>query len=183
LHLDRATELITTDRHEHELVQSVFASYGVLRTTHTSDDVRKAIVKALGSWAAVTLREGGGVYWVPSVSAADLRRLQGAIEKIGSSRVHVLPVHQSQDANRALGKIATASLEAELAQLQTEIATFMSAPPERTSTLTRRLEAFEALRARARLYRSILSIQVTDLDAELGKMSAAVEGMLARKAA
>ena len=78
------------------------------RTTHTADDVRRAIVKALGKWAAVTLRDGGGIYWVPSVYAAELRRLQGAVEKIGTSRVHVLPVHESQDANRALGAIATA---------------------------------------------------------------------------
>jgi hypothetical protein len=183
VHLDRSTEAITTDTHAHEIVKAVLASYAVLRTTHTADDVRRAIVKALGSWSAVALRDGGGIYWVPSVYAAELRRLQCAIEKIGSSRVHVLPVHQSQDANRALGEIATASLEAELAQLQTEIAAFVTAPPDRVSTLTRRLDAFEALRNRARLYRSILSVQVTDLDGQLDQMAATVDGLLAQRKA
>jgi hypothetical protein len=88
--------------------------------------------------------------------AAELRRLQGAAEKIGTSRVHVLPVHESHDASRALGAIATASLEAELAQLQAAIAAFVTMPPERTSTLTRRLEVFAALPDRAKFYRSIL---------------------------
>jgi hypothetical protein len=73
--------------------------------------------------------------------AAELRRLQSAIEKIGSSRVHVLPVYQSADADRALGEIATASLEAELHSLQAEISSFLATPPDRTSTLPRRLEA------------------------------------------
>jgi hypothetical protein len=121
---------------------------------------------------AVTLRDGGGIYWVPSVYAAELRRLQGAVEKIGASRVHVLPVHESQDASPALGAIASASLEAELAQLQAEIAAFVSMPPERTSTLPRRLEASAALRERAKLYRSVLAITVTDLDRQLDMVQA-----------
>ena len=183
VHLDRASEAITSDVHGHEIVQAVFASYRILRTTHTADDVRRAIVKALGSWAAVALRDGGGIYWIPSVYAADLRRLQGAVEKIGSSRVHVLPVHQSQDADRALGEIATASLEAELATLQSEISSFLAAPPDRVSTLTRRLDAFEALRDRAKLYRNVLSIQATDLDLQLDRMTATVEQLISKKAA
>lgn len=181
VHLDRSTEAISSDVSNHEIVQAVFAGYGVLRSTHTSDDVRRAIVKALGSWAAVTLREGGGIYFVPSPYAAELRCLKVAIEKLGTSKVHVLPVHQSADADRALGEIATASLEAELAQLQTEIAAFVSAPP-RASTLERRLDAFETLRDRAKLYRDVLSIQATDLDLQLDRMRGAVEGLLSQKA-
>jgi hypothetical protein len=181
VHLDRSTEAITADDHGHEIVKAVFASYSVLRTTHTSDDVRKAVVSALASWAAVTLRDGGGVYWVPTAYAAELRRLQGTIEKIGASRVHVLPVHQSADADRALGEIATASLEADLAALKTEIESFVSVPPERASTLQRRLEAFDALRSRARLYRSVLNVQVVEIDESIDRMAATVEGLIARK--
>lgn len=183
LNLDRATERLTSDADLHDIVRAVTTGYEAHRATHPSDDVRKAIVKALASWRAVMLREGGGIYWVPNVHAAELRRLQAAIEKIGTSRVYVLPVHDSADASRALGEIASASLEDELAQLQTEIAAFVSAPPERASTLTRRLDAFEALRGRARLYRSILSVQVTDLDAQLDHMAATVDGLLAQKTA
>ena len=54
---------------------------------------------------------------------------------------------------------------------------------ERTSTLTRRLEAFAALRERAKLYRSVLAITVTDLDRQLDEMSARVEGLIHQKAA
>ncbi|MCX5745754.1 MAG: hypothetical protein NT062_25035, partial [Proteobacteria bacterium] len=156
VHLDRSSEVITSDANSHEIVQAVVAAFRVLRSTHTADDVRRAIVKALGTWAAVTLREGGGVYFVTGPYAAELRRLQGAIERVGTSRLFLLPVHQSADADRALGEIATASLEAELVQLQTEIAAFVSMPPDRVTTLTRRLDAFEALRDRAKLYRNVL---------------------------
>lgn len=179
--LDRSSEVLTSDRHEHEIVKAIFAGYDVLRSTHTSEDVRRAIVRALAGWAAVTLREGGGVYWVPAPYAQQLRSLQAAIEKLGRSRVHLLPVHQSQDAERSLGEIATASLEADLALLQSEIAQFISTPPDRASTLERRLDAFSALRDRAKLYRNVLSIQATDLDLQLDQMTATIETLLAQK--
>ena len=118
---------------------------------------------------------------MPATYAAELRRLQRAVERIGSSRLHILPVHRSPDADRALGEIATASLETELAALQAEISTFVSAPPERASTLVRRFDAFESLRNRARLYRSVLNVQVGELDAALDRMSATVETLLTRK--
>jgi hypothetical protein len=59
-----------------DIVQAVFAGFRTLRTTHTADDVRRAIVKAFGTWAAVTLRDGGGIYWVPAdegITASDRR--------------------------------------------------------------------------------------------------------------
>jgi len=181
VHLDRTSEVVSSDVSSHDIVQKLLTGYDVLRTTHTADDVRRAIVKTLGSWAAITLRDSGGVYWVPAVYADDLRRLQSAIERIGASRVHVLPVHDSQDAKRALGEIATASLEAELAQLQTEISAFVSAPPDRASTLVRRFDAFAGLRDRAKLYRNVLAIQVNELDQQLDRMASTVESLLSQK--
>jgi hypothetical protein len=89
--LERASEALTSDVASHDIARAVLAGFRTLRTTHTADDVRRAMVKALGKWAAVTLRDGGDIYWVPSVYAAELRRLQGAVEKVGTSRVHVLP--------------------------------------------------------------------------------------------
>lgn len=183
IRLDRQREVLTSDHDSHDIVSAVRTAFQVFKTTHTPDDVRRATVKVIGTWAAVTLRESGGVYFVPSPFAEKLRRLQTAIEKIGSSRLHILPVHDSPDAARSLGDIAKGSIEAELAALQTEIAAFVSTPPDRASTLLRRFDAFEALRARARLYRSVLKIQVQDLDQQLDGMSAAVEGLLNQKAA
>ena len=183
IHLDRPCERLTSDAPRHDLVAAVETNFRTLRTTQTPDDVRRALVKALHSFAAVTLREGGGVYWVPAPFAEKLRRLQSAIEKIGSSRVYLLPVSKSAEAERTLGEIAQGSIEAELEALKGEIATFVQAPPDRASTLVRRFDAFEALRGRARLYREVLAVEVTDLDRQLDSLSATVEEMLNQKSA
>ena len=179
--LDRRRDVFVADHPTHDLVASVEARFKTYRTTHHPDDVRRTVVKTLNNLAAVTLRENGGIYWVPAPFAEKTRRLQAAIEKIGASRVYLLPLHKSADAEKTLGEIAKGSIETELAALQTEIASFIGAPPERASTLVRRFDAFEALRGKARLYREVLAVEVQGLDDQLDKLSGAVEDLLQQK--
>lgn len=176
--LNRAAEQVASDVPDHALVQAIRDAYQLLRHTHTADDVRRAIVKALRSWAAVTLREGGGVYWVPRTYSREVRRLEEAIGRIGSSHLYVIPVHHTSAGVDTLGEVAKGSLEAELAALQQELQAFQAHPPERASTLERRLEAFTALRSRAQLYRDILKVHVDDLEAQLDTMAGTVASLL-----
>jgi hypothetical protein len=181
--LDRKVESVSSDIVGHDLAGVIATRFGELRSTHTADDVRRAMMKALDGCAAVTLRDHGGVYWVPAPYAETLRRLQAAIEKIGSSRVYLLPVHSSADANRTLGDAAKLAIEDELAALKAEVEGFVASPPDRPSTLVRRLDAFEGLQARANLYRDVLQVHVADLEATLSGLTNSVESLLNQKAA
>ncbi|ACL64466.1 hypothetical protein A2cp1_1121 [Anaeromyxobacter dehalogenans 2CP-1] len=178
----QATPALASDAPDHELVRAVRERYEGLLRTHTPDDVRRALVKTLASCAAVTLREHGGIYWVPAPFAATLRRLQMAVAGIGGSRIDVVPVHASPEASKALGDAARSALEQDLALLTAEIDAFLREPPDRVSTLTRRLATFDELRAKARLYHSVLHVQVSDLDAKLDDLTRHVEGLLQAKA-
>jgi hypothetical protein len=177
-----ATPFLGSDAPDHELVRAVRERYERLLMTHTPDDIRRALVKTLASCAAVTLREHGGVYWVPAPFAATLRRLQVAVAEIGGSRIDVVPVHASPEASRALGDAARSALEQDLGVLTAEIDGFLQEPPDRASTLTRRLATFDELRAKARLYHSVLQVQVSDLDAKLDDLTRHVEELLQAKA-
>jgi hypothetical protein len=181
--LDLLNGTVTTDDPAHELVVAISARFAALRDTHLADDIRRTITRTLQSFSAVLLRENGGVWWVPAPQADALRRLQACIESIGSSRVYLLPVHDSADAHRTLGDAAAKSLETELTELKTEVESFLASPPERTSTLVRRFDVFDALRARAQLYRDVLHVQVKDLDSTLTMLSASIEKLLSSKSA
>lgn len=181
--LTHLTGNVIVDDPTHEIAASIKARFERHRDTHTADDLRRTINRTLQSFSAVLLRENGGVWWVPAPHAKKLRSLQAAIESIGSSRFYLLPVHDSADANRALGDVAQKSLEEELETLKTEVEKFVNNPPDRPSTLVRRFDAFEALRARAELYRTILNVQVKDLDSTLGQLTESVEKLLDQKAA
>lgn len=181
--LDRKAETVSADVAGHELAASMAVRFRDLLSTHTPDDVRRSMQKVLDSCAAVTLRAHGGVVWVPSPHAQTVRRLQSAVEKIGTSKLYILPVHASPDANRTLGDAATQAITDELAAMKAEVEQFLSTPPDRASTLVRRLDAFDALRTRAALYRSVLSVSVADLDETLRSLTASVESLLNQKVA
>lgn len=70
-----------------------------------------------------------------------------------------------------------------LEALKNEVQAFVAQPPERPSTLARRFDAFDQLRARAALYRDILSVQVKDLDRTLDGLTASIESLLNAKQA
>ncbi len=159
---------------------AVLAEYSKFINAHTSRDIAATIVKTLKSFKAITLRDTGGIYWVPRTQAENLRRLQGAVEGLGGSRVYLLPVHETAEASSALGAAASGSIEVELASLREEIEGFMADPEggPRADTLERRLQAFEELRGRASLYQSILHVTVSDLDGQLDAMATSVKKML-----
>jgi hypothetical protein len=77
---DRSSEAISSDQPSHDLVTLIRNSFTRLRATHTPDDVRRTVVRTLHSLSAVTLREGGGIYWVPKTYAEKTRQLQAAVE-------------------------------------------------------------------------------------------------------
>ena len=181
--LDRVADSVSTDQPGHQLAEAILAAFIKLRHTHPADDIRRAMLKVLDSCAAVTLREHGGVYWVPAAHAETVRKLQLAVERIGNSRMYLLPVHKSEEATKTLGDVAKSSVEAELEALKQEIQGFVQSPPARMSTLVHRLDAFETLRAKASLYKQVLEVQVTDLDETLSELATSVEKLLAQKQA
>lgn len=181
--LSRQTGVLAADVQGHVLVRRIFDRFEDLKLIHTADDIRRTIVKTLGSFAAVTLRQMGGVYWVPAPYAAPLRRLQAIIEQLGQSKMHLVPITRTKEGQESLAQAATASIEEELNALRTEVQEFLANPPERASTLVRRLTTYEGLRRRANLYQTVLSAQVNGLAEALSQMEQQVHGLLADKKA
>jgi len=179
--LDRNRGHVTVSDHGHELGVQIRERYNALRDVHAADDVRRLIVRTLQSFAAVTLREGGGVYWVPAKYSKPLRALSTAIAEFGGSRMSLVPVHRTKEAERAIGDAAQASIEQELTNLRTEINDFLASPPERASTLERRLDAFDVLRNRAQLYKTVLNTEVYGLESQLVSLENSVDALLAEK--
>ncbi len=169
---------LQTDAPAHTVVQAISEAYAGLLNMHTPDDVRRAVLRALDSFAAVTLREHGGVYWVPAPYAREVRRLQEALSRIGRSRMDLVPIHATPEGNASLGAAAHAAIQSEIEGLQAEIREFVDAPPGRAFTLVRRLQTFEDLRAKALLYQSVLNVQVSDLETSLTELAATVQALL-----
>jgi predicted nucleic acid-binding Zn-ribbon protein len=109
--------------------------------------------------------------------------LQTAIEQLGKSKMHLVPITATKEGQAALAQAAKASIEEELTALQTEMQQFLQTPPERASTLMRRLEHFNDLRRKASLYQTVLQAQVEGLAENLTAMEQQVHSLLDEKRA
>lgn len=89
---------------------------------------------------------------------------------IGSNTTWTLPIANLGDAAATLGSLARDTLDAEIAAVETELATFDASDVEtRDSTLQRRLKKFDELRGRTNLMAGALSFRA---DALLEKLIA-----------
>ncbi len=132
---------------------------------HTTTDIRGMITSFL-SEKGVPLRSNGGVYFVPERFGRSLDALCRVVESAGHNQLFRLPIVETPETTQTLGVVAERSLEEEVRQLQAELDRF-DADRTRPATLERRVEDFETLRGRVRLFSSLLSFEATGLTSRI----------------
>ncbi len=169
--------LVVTDKQD-PVILEIQAQYTLALTTHTPDDVRRCLVRAIGCYAAIALREKGGIYWVPRTYAAKLRDLERVVAQIGDSKLYVLPVHNTVEGKANLSAVVAGSLETELEALKQELKNFVHGKSPREETLKRRIEIYDELKARATMYKAILDVNVLDITDDLDAMGGIIEDLI-----
>lgn len=133
----------------------------------TTEDVR-AMVLAFVRKSGLSIRHAGGVYFIPPALSCTLRALGDVLRVIGQNTVWSLPIADLADASVTLGALARETLDAEIAAVEQELASFDARDVEtRDSTLQRRLRRFDDLRARTNLMAGALSFRADALHEKL----------------
>lgn len=178
IRLERKTGAIKCDHH-HAVADAVITSYHSLRDSHSSDEVRTAIVRAVreGCYGA-PLRKHGGFYWVSPMYNSEQEAVGRVVESLGQSVWYTLPIHESVQTVKAVSAGAQDSLRSELADLHAQIEGYKTNPAKRATTYETRLEDLAALRDRASLYHTVLSVEVSDLEAEVQTLEATLQDMI-----
>lgn len=164
----------------HPIAASIDREYQALRGTHDSADVRRAIVRTLESLSAALVREAGGIYWVAPQHCGTVRALANAIGTINGSTVDVTPIHDPPpETVKTYQKAAAGGIEADLSALRAEIDAIGKDEKFRAGTLARKLERCEDIRQKAALYRSVLSVEIADLDSSLATLESDIAQIIA----
>jgi len=159
---------------------SLMDRYELERGFLTQQDVRDLMVKVfLGASDGVRLKSGGAVYFLPVGKDEVIDRLAPAVALAGVTLMR-FPV-QSEDGFSVgqLNGAASSGLAEEAADLRKEAQEKLREVVEdgkraRYEALAGSLEKVTALRAKARLYKSLLSITTGEVDAALAETEAAV---------
>jgi HAMP domain-containing protein len=139
---------------------------------HTTEDIRGMLTAFLGE-AGVSLRESGGVYFVPASFQPTLDALCTVVEAVGQNQTFTLPIVETAETKGVLREVAKRSLDDEIRQLHEAMQRF-EGDNVRQSTLERKLDGFEELRGRVNLFARVLSFKA---DALNGKISAIQSGL------
>jgi hypothetical protein len=114
-----------------------------------------SIVKSLGG---LSLRESGGLYWLPKPSLSKWAEVQQILRNAGPNRVAVIQTMVDEESVAAVVEAITTEIEAEVGQMQSELASGLSdrAAKHRASQLN-------GLVDRLRTYESSLGITLDKL--------------------
>jgi hypothetical protein len=145
---------------------------------HGSDDLRAMLVSLMKE-AGVSIRDGGGVYFVGPSYASTLSAMSAVIDGIGHNKIFSLPIADVGDAKNTLTAVAKETLDDEIRALEAELDAFAESTAEtRADTLARRLERFDQLRSRVALFSGCLSFKADALVEKIGSMQEDLRGKL-----
>lgn len=176
---DKAEGRIEADA-EHGVVEEMRWLYR-RHLDHSTDDIRSMLTAFLGD-AGISLRESGGVYFVPARFSTTLDALCAVVEAAGGNTTFRLPVLDTADGRSTLRDVANRSLDDELRALEQELAGF-DPDSVRASTLERRVEAFDALRSRVRMFSGVLQFKADGMLDRIANLQAGLRGQLGAKGA
>ncbi len=181
---DKKTGLLTkSGTEDHPVFDKLRAAYAH-HLALTTQDIR-SMVTSFARLRGVSLRESGGVYFIPRDFQKSLDALGEVLHSFGSNSLYQLPLYESPSSKSVLTQVAKLSLDEEIRRVKEELEKFLAEGKEsktRDSTLKRRLDTFEKLRSRVRTFAGLLSFQSDSLTDQLQEMTEQVRKSLGLEA-
>jgi uncharacterized protein DUF6744 len=181
LHKKTGEMICTTDaegvidaQHESRRVADELAPYWrQYRDLFISRDLSQMMREIIDGMNAVSLRQAGGVYFVPASerdSLLRLRQLIAGIPKVAELDPFVcaLGVPDAAEAKRGLSKAVHAGLLDEISSLQTDLSRLSESGDRlREKTISQRLIVYKRLKAKAEMYQELLGMRQDEVRASI----------------
>jgi hypothetical protein len=169
-----AEALLDIDDPSHPVAALVRQHYYELCVVYTPDQIRSATQRAFTGWDGGRVLGNGGLWYVPSTHVDQVRAWVGWMDDVKQESL-VIPVFDTTETVAALRKITRNNLDGQLQEIRDDLKRFADGGNRtRVSSLERRVEMFDTLRARADLYERLLGTEIEDLKQEAQKAQAAL---------
>lgn len=152
--------LLAASNVDHPIAQKVMALFRSIHSEASSNDLNRATLEAFEAHHGVRLRTAGGAWVLPAAEADWTRRWATWAAPYGQALV--IPIHESEEANKAIEASARDSIEDGLAALMDDLDKYQQ-ENTRLSTLESRLEKLDEMRDKVATYERILSVSMDEL--------------------
>lgn len=161
IHFDKHSKQVTVEGDRKDEIQS---SYEHLKDTYTSERFRTVTLRIIRDLCqAVTIRDKGGFYFIPSTHDEWFKKLQKLFEAFPECEIDLIPVIDSKAAKKSIWKALVGEVEGELAEMEEKIAKYPDSERARNS----RLDEYKALREKVENYGTLLSGTASEFEDRL----------------
>ena len=151
-----------------EFADEIRSEFHVRKSTYTNTQFVSLVKDYISAEASsLTLRDHGGVYFIPAHKETEFKKLLALFSAFSSASIDVVPVIDTQQAKRSVWSALTADIEAELASLQTQLDGWEKDGDPRDGVIQRRLEQYASLKEKVEDYSVLLSGAANELQEKL----------------
>ncbi|HEX5082539.1 MAG TPA: DUF6744 family protein, partial [Blastocatellia bacterium] len=180
-----AEGVIDAQRESQQLTDELMPYWRQYRDLFIARDLSQMVREIIGGMNAVSLRQAGGVYFVPESESDALFRLRQLIAGIPQtagpgSFVCALGVPDAVEARRGLSKAVHAGLLDEINSLRSDLGRLgESGERLREKTVAQRLVIYKRLKAKAEMYQDLLGMRQDEIRAEIAGLEREAVNLLA----
>jgi len=143
------------------------------------DRFRNVVLKYLNKHcSAVSIRDRGGVYFVPSTMQTEFDLLGQYFSKFPGCSLDIVPIIDTQEAKHSMWKALVGDVQAELVSLQDDLKD-MTVDTQKRS-IEHRVEKFKSLRDKVEMYEILLNGTAKELKDSLDQVGTKLHDMLAK---
>jgi len=149
-------------------------AYEAYKDTYTSDRFREVVLKLVKVHCqGMSVRERGGVYFVPSSHNETFEKLQKLFDMFPNCSLEVVPVIDTAQAKKAMWKAFTGDVSEDLRKMKEDLESLPLNASE--SSLHIRMDRFQKLKDKVENYEIVLSGTAAELKGELSMISAEIK--------
>lgn len=162
---DKETKAVRVEGNQKDEIQDTYKNF---LGTFSQDQFRTLVLKYLrGECEAISLRDTGGVYFVPIKHEEAFRKLEQLFKLIPQSSIEVLPIPNLEEAKQTMWKALVTDLTGEIKELSEEISGMVTVSPK---VFARRVDKFKQLKAKTEMYGELLSGTFEDLTSRIDSL-------------
>jgi hypothetical protein len=136
--------------------------YDKYKTRYTNHQFRTAVLRYVKRYCSgITVREGGGLYFIPATYEKALRNMEGLFGELESCDITLIPIIDTSQAKKAMWKSMTAEIQAELEALSKDFDGLKDKVKE--TSVDVRLKKYKALKDKVEIYETVLQGTAAEL--------------------
>lgn len=156
----------------------LMARFQQIQGSYNQDDFRAYVKAYITQYAnCLTVRDSGGVYFIPATQQGELDKLSDLFGRYGFS-LDVIPIIDTQQAKASTWKALVGDVENSIMEMKEDLEKFNPSGKKAERVMDERIRRYKELKDRVESYEVLLSGTATDLKSKIDGLAQAIQAKL-----